>query len=253
MIPEEVRHDGSYGSTSSPVEAAATFADMLRSSQRWTDMILEIAKVVTGAFSLGVEVFVRPLFGSTYYNPVGYFMGIFLWAFCTIATLMMGGSLNSGFGMTAMGLFNILTFSVVVIQGYRFYLALNDYGVEENSRLAGPAWWFFSKLPGGDRWGLTRIVYEPALCALIPISLWVVNILNGYTALYYTLAACCLSAKGILTYYDVWKHGRRLLDDQSQLPYLQSLAQGNSPTSLQAPTPPPLPVRVRHVVRTSVV
>jgi hypothetical protein len=190
-----------------------------------------IVEAFCSIFAMPLEMMVRPLFGSQYYDlPVYFFSALLMIALPLLSVLSTAVVSMIPFTHPAptIGMFGIdalakLFFLMLIVTAVRLYRRILNPASEQHSRYEGPPLPLFSFLPGSDSFWRVRIVYEPVFIFLVATVLQDLFIFQSGLTLYLRCAAGALVAKNSINFFRSWKVGRDLMDIANASPVLSRL------------------------------
>ncbi len=201
--------------------------------QHMYQMGMRIAQNVCSIVTTPIEYALRPFFGTRYFDPIQM---LFTWLLMmllpllgtTARALRFGAGAHASTGLIGLATLSILFFVSQAIHGPRIWRRMIHMEREQHSEYEGDALPFFALLPFGGSFWLVRILWEPALVAVLGIALRVIRVIDRPAMVYLLVAAVLLSFKNFLSWYQCWLHLRILMDAKFAGPLVAKAATGKA-------------------------
>jgi len=196
---------------------------------------MAIVHGICSIITLPIEYWLRPHFGTRYFNPVvtffSFVMMVFFSAFVTLFSGLGRMLPFHGVQRSAPISFGMLFFAYFVsgtIHNFRTWRLMIHMQLEEHSQFEGPALPFFRLLPKGRSFFFVRIVWEPLFVWGVALTLSRFFLAEWSVVLYLMIAALALFAKNSIEWYKGWQYLRNLLDVKNRGPLLAKFAEGSA-------------------------
>lgn len=193
------------------------------------EMAMRISQSVFSIVTTPVEYFLRPTFGTRYFEPLQLMltclMMMALPAITGLTSMFSGGQTQ---GIVGLGTLSTLFFAAHLYHGPRLWLRIFYMEREQHSQFEGDALPFFGWLPFGHSFWIVRIFYEPAFVVGIGILLGITSVLTQSAATYLVIAGVMLSAKNYLSWYQSWLRLRILMDARFAGPLVAKAVSGKA-------------------------
>lgn len=206
---------------------------------------VRLAHGLASVFTLPVENVLRPNFGTRYFMPITWLVGLGIANavnfICLLVSLARSGGTYLGIGPIGSTIVLLGFLALTLYHARRIWRLMNNMGQEYDSELPGPGLALFAVLPRGGDYLALRCIYEPAAVFVCVMVAALLQILNPFAALYYVFCGLALSLKGFCTWYLAWNHWRDIADRVHRAPTMEQFAMGVAPDTATAPVTPPTP------------
>ncbi|MGA7234650.1 MAG: hypothetical protein WBY44_03150 [Bryobacteraceae bacterium] len=212
--------------TATPMQNSAN-----QTVEQYLDTSLNIAYNVASIFTMPVEIFIRPHFGSQYFFALNPFLsGIMLSLIAAFTTVAVGVGqmipfVHFGPPMGVFGLGNMLAifFLANIVHGLRLWRRMIHMELEDISTREGPPLPFFKLVPKGDSHFVCRIFFEPIFVWMCASVLSTLLIIQTPLTIYLQIAALCLAMKAYISWYKNWSYIRQLMDVANAAPIIAKI------------------------------
>lgn len=193
---------------------------------------IRIAHGVCGIVTTPVEYFLRPFFGTRYFDPIQMMMtSIFMMLLPLFGRatnlLPMGGDYPMR-GYIGLGTLSFLFFASNLIHGPRLWRRIFHMEREQHSQFEGEALPFFAHLPLGNSFWAVRVLWEPLFVGVVAVILRLVTLLDRPAMIYLIVCAVMLAFKNYLSWYQSWLHLRTLMDAKFAGPLIAKAVSGKA-------------------------
>jgi hypothetical protein len=183
------------------------------------------------AFTMPVEMIIRPFFGSQYFSPISHLYAaivmvvllMILSAFNTVPAIFIAAHIQPPQALFQLSSLAKLFFLLSLVHGVRIAWLKFDVSREQHSRYEGPALLPIRLLPWGQSFWICRILIEPAVIAVVALYMRRLMIFDAALSNFLLFAALCLVAKQYLTWHSSWCFQRDILDAKFAGPVLAAL------------------------------
>jgi hypothetical protein len=191
---------------------------------------IRVAEGVCTIVTTPIEYFLRPFFGTRYFEPVQMmFTWLVMMALPILgqasAYLPVGGDSP---GLVGLGTLSTLFFLSHIIHGPRLWRRVLRMELEGHSEYEGEALPFFARLPYGHVFWVVRIFWEPAFVALVGIMGHLMRILDRPAMIYLIVCSLMLMFKNYLSWYQSWLQLRTLMDAKYTGPLIAKAVSGKA-------------------------
>ncbi len=182
------------------------------------DYAMNAVFFVSSIVTAPIEIFLRPWYGSTYFNAVtqslALMMLIVMTAFSGVAGMVghFVPGMRMASGMYGLGEFTELYLLASFVHGFRIWRRMLHPEKEMVSYFEGPPLPFFPLLPGGKSFWRVRVIYEPIFLAVLSILLSNLFITQPSLTFYLRMAALFLFMKNYVSWYGNWHYLRKTMD-----------------------------------------
>lgn len=199
----------------SAVVAMASMAAILSGPDKLLEKVLEVAKGILTTWAIPVEMWVRPGFGSEYYNPIQVICSLMITqcVFGLSVLLRVGAHMipekwRPGSCLIGMGVVLVLYYVTLAYHGWRVSKLMKNMDLEFDSQEDGDTIRAMQALPKGTNWVRARVWYEPSLIIVLSLTLWAVRLMDIYATLFLVFCAVSLWCKAALLTYEAWHYVR---------------------------------------------
>jgi hypothetical protein len=199
--------------------------------EQYQDTAMNIAYNVASIFTMPVEIFIRPHFGSQYFFVLNPFLsGIMLSLAAAFTTVAVGVGqmipfvhLSGPIGVFGLGSLLAIFFLASIVHGLRLWRRMIFMELEDISTREGTPLPFFKLIPKGDSQWICRIFYEPIFVWMCASVLSTLLIIQAPLSLYLHVAALCLAMKNYIAWYKNWSYIRNLMDVANAAPIVAKI------------------------------
>lgn len=186
-----------------------------------------------GVFTLFPDMFLRPRFGTQYYEWWQAFISLLLTKLMIFAAGILSAAVDHFYfhrdyriALYQAGILSTLVTMAFIWHAVRIWRRVIRMDLEANSRSEEDSLWFFRYFPKGDQWHWCRLAYEPAFISLAATFLAVIGIVPKLFPLIVYLAAFALFSRAACVYWEGWSYVRNFLDEQDQRRVIEAFIEG---------------------------